>query len=395
MRRPKILVIGRGPAGLVAASLLAPQAEITVVADAAGSLGLFSATLDFWGRDVSGAPVDDPFEVPKYTVTGPAARLDRSRWQGVWQWFARLLREAGVPYPTALPKHNTWVVSASGVPRRTFLVPSWLLTMDGPAPVAFIGLPGLLDTPPAWLARRYGKATGQETVSYTLDGLTRPWDVMRWAGYLDRADGEEQLVRALLTLKGPSRDLPWVMPGILGIRNTERIQSRLRDEGIRLAEMAAVPPAVAGVRLDERWRAHLRGAGVMWRSGRVVHLGERSARLADGAEIPFDDAVRATGGILGGGIRVHSDFTAIDTLTGREIGKVPRGAAASFGLSDEILETAQVAAAGQDVGGTDSAREENGIGTVLATAYLAAEKVRRRLGLDPLGPDEEMQTHGT
>ena len=389
MSGPRVLVIGQGPAGLAAASLLAGDADVTIVANSQGSLGFFSATLDFRSLDGRGGAVEDPYRAWEDEGRGPAGLLTAVGWKRIWGRYLDLLREVGIPYPHTLPEKNTWVISASGAPRRTYLAPDWLLALPEPEPIAFLEIPGLPDTPSHWLSANFEASTGLRASTASLADLAEPWDVMRWAGYLDRPEGIERLLTSLNAVTGVSRDLPWVMPGVLGIRNTERLLERCRHEGFRLYEMASVPPSVAGVRLDERWRAHLRRQGVRWRSARVIRIGEGRAELRDGSELPFDALVRATGGILGGGIAVRSDFVAVDMLTGEELGKVMEGVPASFGLSrDEPL------AAGADVGGSDPARWGDGMAHVLATAYLAASAVRKRLGLGALEDDEEMTRNG-
>ncbi len=380
--RPRVLVIGQGPAGLTVASLLAHLADVTIVSASQGTLGLFSATLDFMGRDRSGRPAEDPYAAWADGTAGLGEAAGTADWPSLWGWLARVLREAGIPYPAEPPSRNSWVISASGTPRPTYLVPGWVLSMGRPSGLVFLGMPGLSDTPAPYLAHRYSAATGRETLVAELDDLAEPWDVMRWAGYLDRPEGMERFLRAVRGVRAP-RDLPWVMPGILGIRKTEEILDRLADDGIRLLEMTSVPPAVAGVRLDERWRAFLRARGVMRKSGRVVRLETGKAHLADGTELRFDGVIRATGGVLGGGLRLRSDFVAVDDLTGQELGPVRDATTlARLGIAD-------VTAAGADRGGMDPAREGCGMGAVLLTAYQAARTLQKRLGLGPLPPDME------
>jgi glycerol-3-phosphate dehydrogenase subunit B len=219
-----------------------------------------------------------------------------------------------------------------------------------------------------------------------------------------RADGERRLL---------------LLPPILGFSGVKAKLARLREAaGCRVAECLGAPPASpAGLRLVRALDAALSREGVVVKQGRVCAL-ERTGRrvcavrlsLREGAShteerLEAEAILLATGRFLGGGIHereggVHETLldlplydgagVRVDGLAARRlVGPSPEGPQGLFSLgvrtdsclrplgSDGAPLFENLFAAGDLVGGFDSAVERTGLGVALLTGLRAAAEMGR------------------
>lgn len=382
---PSLLVVGQGPAGLSVASLLHDVMSVSVVANGASSLPLWSGCWDFGSRLRTGGATREPLQAwAEKPVAHPGRTLTPREWETLWRTFQSLWRQAGVP--TSTTGRNRYVLSARGTLRLTYAVPDWLYVTDRPTPLTLVAVPGLPDTDMHYVAASYQATTGIEPRVISLPPPPISLDsLLRWAAWLDEEAGRHWLMATLPTTGLEVRDDTLVFPGLLGIRHTEDLLADLESQrGIRVREMTAVPPSVSGLRFQSRWRSWLIREGVRFIPATVSRIYEGEARLGDGNALAFDAAVIATGGVLGGGLSRQADGTLWDTARGeREAVGDPlhdfssgvRAADPYGGLADRVW------VAGRQRGLCDPDREQDGGGTVLASAYETAWAIRRALHL--------------
>jgi glycerol-3-phosphate dehydrogenase subunit B len=388
------VVVGRGPAGLMAASLLVQAGvSVTVVADSEGTLPLWGGQWDFANGDAEGPMAQDPWDWWRHVPSEhPGAAWSPDRWRLAWETALTIWRQAGIPMGAKLPDRNRWTLSASGRPRRVFLAPEWQYVADTWEPLCIAGFDRLVDAVPEWVAAHYRRATALPVFVTRLPAppAWRPdWSPVRWARYFDESEGLEWLVdRVVEHCRGAPADWPLVLPQVLGLERTAEILETLRRRlGRPVFEWALLPPALGGMRVQRRWDAWLRRQGVAFVHGRVVRVDDSGCELAGGRRIPGEWTICATGAVLGGGLRVRPDGTVWETFTGACIDTV------NDDNVNVVLPTAGrdrrlggvVLPVGRQVGGCDPDRHGDGGAVNLATSWAAASRIvgdlERRLTL--------------
>lgn len=382
----RVVVVGKGPAGLLTASYLVRSGlAVTVVADGQGTLPLWSGHFDFRSVSDTGQPVEDPWAAWA-TVSGhPHPSGGRARWRQLWEELHDIWQRAGIPLPSRLPLANVWTITATGLPRATFLAPSWQYQAASPESVILVGFDGLSDSMPEWQADRYQRMTGLRAIGARLPKppkWTPLWSSVRWAAFLDGEEGYGWMLDALdaLLSRVPS-GWPLVLPQVLGLRSTpRRIQDLTQRYRRPVSEYPLTPPGIGGLRIAERWEGWLKSRNVTFLSGHVGEVGAGGVRLAGGRFIPGTRVILATGGILGGGLVVHPDGRVEDPVERVVVGvwndSVTDDQAAAWGRST-WGQTGPVA--GRQVGGCDPDRHGDGGAMNLWTAALAAERVKHAM----------------
>jgi glycerol-3-phosphate dehydrogenase subunit B len=370
-------VIGRGPAGLLAASLLAHDGvEVRIVADGEGSLALWSGDLSFGASETAW---------PSYPVAAPA-----SSWWGWIDQLARIWRDAEIPVaplPDRAAEQRPFPLTLTplGHLRPTLVRPTWLFATATPCPIILVDLDGLPDAIGPAQATCYRDET-HETVA--LVTLPRPpqwrpaWGALRYAAWLDRPEGRDwlahQLARAIQPLPP---DAPVLLPGVLGVVHVEEALTRAAEAiGRPVLERPIVTPSVQGIRVRERWERYLRAHGVVFETGHVTRVAPREVELSDGRRWRDDLVIVATGGVLGGGLEVMVSGAVLDAVTGEEIARCAEPAELDFIGRREPAVAPGVLAVGRQLGGWNPNRDHNGgamvVATVIHALALAREEAR-------------------
>jgi glycerol-3-phosphate dehydrogenase subunit B len=278
----------------------------------------------------------------------------------------------------------------------------------------FVGLRGLKDFYPAYLAENVARASlpGGASVAARAVELTPPLggdgDV-NTLGFAARFEQPAFLAAVVGDLRGQLEPGERVgFPAVLGLREPARIWRDLETALERTVfEVPTLPPSVPGIRVFETLRAALRAAG-----GRIVIGDAAIASEAEDARVEAVVAqtaarpvayrarsfVLASGGFASGGLELDSHGAVRETVFGLPVSGAPASGRPSFrsGYFDsQPLGRAGVAvderlrplaadgrpvydnlhAAGAILAGAEPWREKAGDGISLATGYAAAAAV--------------------
>ncbi|PSR22366.1 MAG: monooxygenase [Sulfobacillus acidophilus] len=319
-----VIVVGRGPAGLLFSSLVAQnRGSVILVADAQGSFPLWGGQWDFCNYTDDGEHVLDPYQWWQQHPSAWDEVRDASTWTLRWQHLMTLWQEIGIPVPDRVPKLNRWMVTPLGQLRPTYWVANWHFVMERPGPLVFVDVPGLVDFRAEVVARVYTATTGQMAKTFRLavpSGWRRDWHALNWAWFLDSKAGQDWLGQALRDQVRAGEEAV-VFPQILGVDHCEEVlEVAQRVLGRPVAEVPLPPPAVGGIRIQRRWEYWLRRHGIQLVSARVTAANRHSVTLQDGRALAADAVVLATGGILGGGLEIQPSGSVRNTVTGAVIG---------------------------------------------------------------------------
>jgi glycerol-3-phosphate dehydrogenase subunit B len=383
MRR--VVILGRGPAGLLAAARLTELgAEVTVLATAQGTLAEWSGMLDFAPGVGTGA--GDPWRaLPGHVgASGHFGRDWQERdWHRAWRWLLGWWRALGVTDRTEPPETNQWTVNAVGGLRRSFVVPSWQWSAAEPPRAAILlTVPGVTDFDARWVGARLAAERGAVVSSGVLTpppAWTPSWTALRWAAWLDGAEGETWLrtaaAKAVEHLDGPRppADAPLLIPQVLGIERTQALRAAVSEAtGHPAYEVSLPPPSIGGLRLERALTDALRHRGVILRAAAARGLEDDAVVCDRGEPVGYDGLVVATGGILGGGLIVDPDGSVRMPLTGDTLGRVDGLAEAlRLGLAPDDR---RFAVAGRALAGCDPERDGDGGALLVYTALLAAAR---------------------
>ncbi len=365
-----VLVVGRGPAGLLSASYLRQRGfDVTILADADGTMSMWSGDFGF-GRSA------DAFE--SFPV-----KLSQSSWVAAFQGLVDIFDSFGVPLRLAPPGVILRTVTATGNLRPTFAVPAWQYASVDPEDLIIVGIAGLADSIADAQAVSYRNHVRREAI---VVKLTRPpgwdpgWGAIRFASYLDTRAGLAWFTRELgAQLRHAPRGAPVIVPQILGLDTTVEIVAHLAGElGHPIAEFPLLSPSVGGVRIRDRWERSLRRLGVHFITGRAQRVSPTATAMTDdGREFAADYVLLATGGVLGGGASVTIDGAIIDDLVNRELGKMDDVQSLDrVGHPDiDCIGGGRVLAVGRALGGWNPNKDHNGGAMVLGSVHMALSMI--------------------
>jgi hypothetical protein len=283
VRAVRIVVVGAGPAGLLAAARLRPAHEVDLVAAGEGSLAL-------WPGWFAGEATDPAVLEAVGTLQQLGADL-------VALGRAELL------------------IGPLGVPHRFAWSPAELARVAPGEAIVVVGFADLVETTASVVASTWSAATGATAMAIQVGpfGRRAPFELARWLG---SEEGARSLAGALARRIGPGPE-PVAVPGLLGMEPSARARSILAEAiGREVGEYPLVAPALSGWRLGRRLRRGLGALGVRMRRARVVGIEPGRLQLRGGGELVADGIVLATGGVGGGGLAVEPDGAVVDTARG-------------------------------------------------------------------------------
>ncbi len=366
----KINVVGQGPAGLLAATILRLRGfRVSVIAKSAGSLAMWSGELSF-GRN-GGDDLD--------------GWLSPDDWKAAWSSGLRALREARVPVPVEVPEKPLQTVTALGVLKPAFVAPLWqhLFTEAGSA--CFIGIGGVSDALPRTQARRYAATTGMSS-SYRLlpspFGWNASWGPLRFAGFFDTEEGLEWLVRSVQKEVGKVDEEYVYFPQVLGVEKVMATCERLSAIfGKPVYEFPLLAPSLGGIRIEKLLVKQLKRLGVEFYRATVASVDPGGTVTAmDGRRFVGQATILATGGVLGGGLAVDMEGSITDPITGQTVGMVKEAqdlSSAGYGKVD-LRGDASLLAVGGQVGVWNPDRDHNGGAKILGTVHQAIRNLEAR-----------------
>lgn len=373
----EVAVVGRGPSGLLFASLVAQQGgRVALISDSQGTLPLWGGHWDFRSYADDGQPIRDPYAWYR-EHGGPHG--DPQPWRERWLHLQRLWQEIGVPVAnTGDMGANRWIMTPLGHFRPTYLTPAWHFSGSRPEPVTLVGLPGLVDFSAEAAAAVYRWTTGKPVHTVVLDApprWRRDWNGLNWAWFLDSEPGREWLSQCLANREWPGGG-PVVFPQVLGVDQAESIIAESSDIiGRPVAEVPLPPPSVGGIRVARRWERWLKRAGATFISGHAVSVTEQRVQLKNGRRIEADRVVLAAGGILGGGLVVGADGVVRSPMAEDILGPVERGRLGWAGYPG--WDSGTIPVVGRMVGGYNPDRQGNGGALTLWTVHEAFEATFR------------------
>lgn len=378
MRASDMVIVGRGPAGLLMATLVAEGGgQATIVSDGQGSLPLWGGQFDFRNFDDRGHPLSDPYSWwNNHADHHPGGTVTAAQWRRWWQHLHRVWRTIGVPM-REVPAKNSQLVSPAGRMRPTFMAPAWHFTQTTTGPLTFVSVPGLSDFQARSCAQHYLAVTGMaaEVLQLGVPPAWRPeWQTLQWAWFLDTPAGQEWLLGELSHLEAPACR-PLVFPQILGVEHTENLMHNIAVRTERyVAEVPLLPPSIGGMRLQRRWERWLKRQRVQFITGRVSELSSGEGLvLASGRPVPGGQVVLATGGVLGGGIEVQPDGVLRDTATGRSLGSAEN--MQQLGRAGHPAFEGNLSVVGRATGGCDPDLHGDGGAMILLTVHQAYDAI--------------------
>ncbi|NMP22251.1 FAD-binding protein [Sulfobacillus harzensis] len=374
MNGSDVVIIGRGPAGLLMATLVAESGgRAMIVADGQGSLPLWGGQFDFRNYNDEGKPLKDPFAWWTRQPDHPGGTVSGAEWNGWWDHLRQLWHRIGIPTTPRVPRKNTVLLTPLGRLRPTFLAPQWHFTQSRAGPVTLVSIPGLMDFQATAAAQHYQVETGQ--AANVIEISTPPswharWQPLQWAWFLDSMEGRRWMLQELRRVR-LEPDRPLLFPQMLGVEEVEPLMQSIAEvTGRFVGEVPLLPPAIGGLRIQRRWERWLKRQGVRFVSGRASEISRRNVLvLTNGRRIPAGHLVLATGGVLGGGIRVCPDGHLEHSVTGLEIGSVSTLSdlgRAGFAQTDNVP-----IAVGREVGDCDPDRHGDGGAVILWTVHQA------------------------
>jgi glycerol-3-phosphate dehydrogenase subunit B len=328
MRR--IVVIGGGLAGLVAAAKLAGGGDsVTLVSEGLGGLQLSQGTIDVYGYNpgrvhaplaaVAGAP-----------ATHPYARIGAN---AVRDGIAFLQDALGAGWLVGDPEVNLQLPTALGVLRPTALVPPSMAAGRAQRGQrwAIVGFRQLKDFGAELVAGNLARAQLRgcriDARPIVLDLPPRSGESdasgLVYARAFDDPSFRGRLVAALRPLLDGETAVG--LPAVLGLADPAA-WTHVRDAlGVPVFEIPLPPPGIPGMRLGRRLTAVARQRGVRFVAGSraIGHEGEgrrltgvvvRTAAMP--RRLPADDVVYAPGGFESGAIAVDSRWGIRERLFG-------------------------------------------------------------------------------
>lgn len=372
-----VVVIGRGPAGLLMATLIVEAGgHVTIVADGQGSLPLWGGQFDFRNYEPNGKPLVDPsFWWTHQSGDHPGGDTQSTEWNRWWGHLLQLWQRIGVPTAPRLPRKNALLFTPLGRLKPTFLAPQWHFTQERAGPVTLVSVPGIMDFQAKAAARQYQLLTGKaaDVVEMSAPPFWQSrWQPLQWAWFLDTMEGRRWILEEVSRL-GAGSDRPLIFPQILGIEQADSLMQSVAEVSQRMVgEVPLPPPAIGGMRIQRRWDRWLKRQRVRFVSGRVSDISPRNVvELTNGRRIPAGQVVLATGGVLGGGVRVYPDGRLEDSVMGIEVGTIDK--LSDLGAAGLHQSGPGPMPVGREVGGCDPDRHGDGGAMILLTVHRAYE----------------------
>ena len=400
----RVVVVGAGLSGMFAAVLAARQgADVTLIAEGRGGLGLSSGRIEVWGLGpplsaLSASPPGHPYR----RVTEPDLR------QAV-QAFVDLVASQGLAYAGSLDR-NMPMPTPAGSPRPAALAPASQSPhrLGRGTNIALAGVHGFRDFSPH-LAQVIRDSSHSLSIAPELPSplptSRRDLYATDLALWFDRHEDLGDLADQWRMALTPAHAV--VLPAILGLSRHGEVHRALENAlGMRVLEIPTLPPSVPGLRLERSLRRAGEQAGVRFVEGsraigRVGRRGRR--RVADGVAAltrggmrvhPADSVILAIGGALHGGWVASADGKARESVFGLPVAAGPASEWTTSRLTDRQPYTLlglevdremrplgadggpafeNVFAVGGILAGADRTREGSRQGIDLATAFRAVK----------------------
>ena len=415
-----VLIIGAGLAGLVAGWQAARQgASVRVISKGWGSLYWHTGSIDILGRDLSNpdervSSLSDSLQ--ELFRSQPQHPYSLAGMDGIAQAveaIEELARHAGYPLHGSL-EQNWKLPTALGTSRQTCLAPVTMIAGDlnQAAGMLIVGFDQFLDFYPHLIAANLKEiGVHAESISLDLDTLREQRFVTGrvLANLFEGADFRSRIVEALASTLKTNNPERIGFPAVLGLQDALGVKEDLEAKlGRPVFEIPTLPPSIPGMRLHS-----ILAKAIMKEGGRVLDgMQVVSADIQDGSvQTVWSEAaarpkphrarryILATGGVLGGGIRMETDGRLREVVLDLELASVFRAGgqfASSFlsstghpvfrtgiktnqdfqpvGHTGELL-LQNLFTAGTTLAGCDPIHERSLEGIALVSGYLAGRKV--------------------
>jgi len=323
-----VVVVGGGLAGCwAAATAAASGARVTLVRRALGATATSAGPIDFVPPAEAADPAAWLARLPRstpehpYVASGASPALEELEAEA--ERLGLALAAAGLPLRVSL-RAPLLLSAITGQARLAGVAPETQAAGDlGRAAgrtVAVAGIAGLARFDPGAVAaaldeRRLGWPAPLRAVALQVSpdlpgipaGVTGDLDDATLARALEAPGGAEALGEAVAAARPPAAELV-LLPAVLGLDDPESVARRVAGAaGVAVAELLTSPPSAPGWRLQRACDRLLADAGVQLVTAPVtgirVEAGSAAAvTVADGAELPCDAVILATGKYLGGGV---------------------------------------------------------------------------------------------
>lgn len=411
----RVVVIGAGLAGLVAANRLAAGgAKVALLSKGLGGLQLGQGTIDVFGYGPE--RVTNPIRtVQALPGTHPYARIGAANVLAGLAYLKELLPDLLVGDPEA----NYQLPTAVGAIRPTCLAqPSMVAgNLTAGDRVVIVGLRQLKDFHPQLVAENLARTDlpsgGRARVRHVLvDFPAREGEIdsnaLTYARALDEPSVREQFAKSVIGQLEPDEIVG--LPAVLGVRDHNAWRKVAEKLGHAVFEIPLPPPSVPGIRLNEALTATAKAAGVRFVPGtRTVSFSADAGKVTSvtiavepaGRDFTADAFLLAGGGFEAGALAMDSHGAVRETLFGLPLdgldatplihGDYWGGPQPLFDVGVRVgsdlkpLDAsgspvyANLWAAGGIIAGSSGWAEKSGDGVALASAIGAADSILKEL----------------
>lgn len=320
----QVLVIGGSLAGLISALIASiNQKKTRLITKGWGSLYWETGCIDVLGhsyldnnRNVL-SPIEDIQSLIKENPQHPYALIGIDNIFEALDFFNQFSIEVGYPFEGSI--HNNWMLpTAIGTIRPTCLAPKTMIAGDvrKPDPMLIIGIEGFHDHYAGYLSdnlNAQGILSRHKTI--TLNSLKghRLITSMQLARMFESKEFRDEIIEQVNPILGRAARIGF--PAVLGLMDCLNVHADLEERlGRPVFEIPGIPPSIPGMRLHNLLVARIMHSGGSVFEGMEVAgfncdqnrlttiYTEASARMKPHISSIF---VLATGGILGGGIRLE------------------------------------------------------------------------------------------
>jgi glycerol-3-phosphate dehydrogenase subunit B len=325
-----VLVVGAGLSGLMAAKTAAESGLSTVLlGKGIGAIQVLPGGIDVLGyypEDAVTAHDDVRLALRRLIQERPDhpyARVGEQDIDQALRSFCDLFPSDGYHYTGQWDK-NIMLPTAMGTMRPSCLVPSTM--MAGRKIVSestlLIGFIEFVDFFSAYAARslnQWGREKGLrvrgESIALSDISQRGPHKAAALAALFEDEAFRKKVASRIYKLKKGESLIGF--PAVMGLVRAETVRADLEASlGAEVCEIPILPPSIPGIRLFEMLKGRLRSAGIPMHLGfevvSAIHGGGRCTEVvlktASGPRrFEADWFVLATGGLLGGGLRVERD----------------------------------------------------------------------------------------